>query len=295
MSDPRDRTREFFSIWQAYTAAPPVSSIEQHPSSETENLAQRFVRFRKQQSRLDTLVHQSSLFHDRSQEVNQLICALKAGIEQAHEHLQHLRARQDVNAGDAEKNRCAIFDDLQRQLVRAIGDLHNALGARTRTLSNDQQRRYMFEAKGAAVRRRRAPMIDLVKAASALTASEATGSESEFATLLPSQQQAQAVSIHGDDNVTQIYQEERLTATRQIEQTVSQVSALYQQLVHILAEQEDTVVRIDINMERALEHTDAGHRELLKHHAAIRGSAWLVLKVFVVVLVFVVFFVLFVA
>ena len=48
-------------------------------------------------------------------------------------------------------------------------------------------------------------------------------------------------------------------------------------------------------MSDALEHMDKGHNELVKYYDSISGSRWLILKVFAVLLAFLIFFMIFVA
>lgn len=53
--------------------------------------------------------------------------------------------------------------------------------------------------------------------------------------------------------------------------------------------------RIDANMDSALDNIDRGHGELLKYYDSISGSRWLILKIFAVLLAFLIFFMIFVA
>ena len=53
------------------------------------------------------------------------------------------------------------------------------------------------------------------------------------------------------------------------------------------------VCRIDDNVEETLTNVDAAHTELLKYFKGITSNRWLMLKIFGVILVFFIFFVVF--
>jgi syntaxin 5 len=55
----------------------------------------------------------------------------------------------------------------------------------------------------------------------------------------------------------------------------------------MVAEQRETVQRIDADTQDIAANVDSGHRELLKYYASISSNRWLMLKVFGVLIVFV--------
>ena len=55
----------------------------------------------------------------------------------------------------------------------------------------------------------------------------------------------------------------------------------------MVAEQRETVQRIDADTQDIASNVDSGHRELLKYYASISSNRWLMLKVFGVLIVFV--------
>ena len=54
-------------------------------------------------------------------------------------------------------------------------------------------------------------------------------------------------------------------------------------------------MRIDENVEDALANVDAGQAQLLKYLNTISSNRWLIMKVFFVLMVFLVFFLVFIA
>lgn len=94
---------------------------------------------------------------------------------------------------------------------------------------------------------------------------------------------------------TDEYLSSRAQAVEDIEGTIVQLGAMYARLVHIVGMQEEITLRIDANMDQALDHMDRGQNELVKYYDSIAGGRWLIIKIFAVLLAFLVFFMVFVA
>ncbi len=60
-------------------------------------------------------------------------------------------------------------------------------------------------------------------------------------------------------------------------------------------EQGEMAMRIDENVDDALANVDAGQAQLLKYLNTISSNRWLIMKVFFVLMVFLVFFLVFIA
>lgn len=78
-----------------------------------------------------------------------------------------------------------------------------------------------------------------------------------------------------------------------IESTIVELGGIYQQLAHMVKEQEEMVDRIDSNLESANFNVEAAHSEILKYFQSVTSNRWLMIKVFGVLIMFFVFFVIF--
>lgn len=121
------------------------------------------------------------------------------------------------------------------------------------------------------------------------------GSSSESAPLLGGGggggQQAQALLAAPQDQ----YLSSRAEALHQVESTIVELGSIFQQLAHMVHEQGEMAMRIDENVDDALANVDAGQAQLLKYLNAISSNRMLLLKVFAVLLAFMVFFIMFIA
>eukprot|EP00762_Andalucia_godoyi_P003786 ANDGO_08526.mRNA.1 Syntaxin-32 len=105
---------------------------------------------------------------------------------------------------------------------------------------------------------------------------------------IPRQRQTQMMQVGVTADAQ--YYESRAEAVQNIESTIVELGAMFQQLASMVAEQQDTVQRIDTDIENTLVNVEAGHNELVKLYNSLSSNRWLILKVFAVLLVFIIFF-----
>ncbi|KAJ6520065.1 t-SNARE [Mycena sanguinolenta] len=88
------------------------------------------------------------------------------------------------------------------------------------------------------------------------------------------------------------YIQSRSTAIESIETTIAELGQIFTQLANMVAEQRETVQRIDADTLDIAANVGGAQRELLKYYASISSNRWLMLKVFGVLIVFFLIFVL---
>lgn len=82
------------------------------------------------------------------------------------------------------------------------------------------------------------------------------------------------------------YLQQRNRAVETIELTINEVGNLFQQLATMVSEQGETIQRIDQNVDDISLNILGAQRELLRYYANISSNRWLFLKIFGVLLVF---------
>ncbi|KZT02432.1 t-SNARE [Laetiporus sulphureus 93-53] len=88
------------------------------------------------------------------------------------------------------------------------------------------------------------------------------------------------------------YIQSRSTAIESIEATIAELGQIFTQLAQMVAEQRETVQRIDADTVDIASNVSGAQRELLKYYASISSNRWLMLKVFGVLIVFFLVFIL---
>ena len=176
------------------------------------------------------------------------------------------------------------------------------LTVRTDSLKAHQERKSMFSAEPAAGAAPRQPLFSQPGASflppnarNPLAVRGGLQYDGETAPLLGGGggggQQAQALVAAPQDQ----YLASRAEALHQVESTIVELGGIFQQLAHMVAEQGEMATRIDENVEDSLASVDAGQAQLLKYLSAISSNRFLIMKVFAVLLCFMMFFIFFIA
>lgn len=115
----------------------------------------------------------------------------------------------------------------------------------------------------------------------------------ESSQLLPrSQHQQQQLMMYDQ---TDQYLQSRAETMQNIESTIVELGGIFQQLAHMVKEQEEIVERIDTNVQDAELNIESAHGEILKYFQSVTSNRWLMIKIFAVLIAFFIFFVVFVA
>lgn len=88
------------------------------------------------------------------------------------------------------------------------------------------------------------------------------------------------------------YIQSRSTAIESIESTISELGSIFSQLAGMVAEQRETVQRIDADTTDIAANVSGAQRELLKYYASVTSNRWLMLKIFGVLIIFFLVFIL---
>ncbi|CAG98586.1 t-SNARE syntaxin [Kluyveromyces lactis] len=89
-----------------------------------------------------------------------------------------------------------------------------------------------------------------------------------------------------EEQQDQRYLQERSNAIETIESTIQEVGNLFQQLAHMVQEQGETIQRIDDNVGDIEMNIHGAQRELLKYFDNISNNRWMAVKIFAIIFVF---------
>lgn len=102
------------------------------------------------------------------------------------------------------------------------------------------------------------------------------------------QLQTQQLALRDD---SESYMQQRAETMHNIESTIVELGGIFQQLAHMVKEQDEAIGRIDTNIQETEMNVEAGHREIMKYFQSITGNRALMFKVFGVLIFFFIFFV----
>ncbi|XP_032063169.1 syntaxin-5 [Aythya fuligula] len=296
----RDRTQEFLSACKslqgrqnglqpsraAAGAARQRSDFSLMAKRIGKDLSNTFAKLEK----LTILAKRKSLFDDKAVEIEELTYIIKQDIGSLNKQIAQLqdlvRARGSQSGRHVQTHSNTVVVSLQSKLASMSNDFKSVLEVRTENLKQQRSRREHFS---------RAPVSAFPLAASNLGGS---------AMLQDEPQRAADVAIEMDARTSQqlqlideqdSYIQSRADTMQNIESTIVELGSIFQQLAHMVKEQEETIQRIDASVEDAQLNVEAAHGEILKYFQSVTSNRWLMVKIFLILIVFFIVFVVFLA
>lgn len=300
----RDRTGEFLSAVKSLQSSQinGHSGRHQHQNARKLQPSQFTMASRKigrdinntfnKLEKLAILAKRKSLFNDKPKEIQELTYIIKQDINHLNQQISELQQFVNRNDSSTSKNVQAhshtVVMSLQSKLAHMSKDFKHVLEVRTENMKHQKSRRDQFS-QGAI-----AETLPSTRVAS------------DSLLHRPSSGQSDSVSLDmepliASNNQAQLYEEDdeyvksRATAMESIEQTIVELGGIFQQLAHLVSEQEEQIKRIDANVEDTEMNVEAAHNELLKYFQNISSNRWLIIKIFFTLIIFFIIFVVFMA
>ncbi|RDW64270.1 T-snare protein [Coleophoma crateriformis] len=235
--------------------------------------------------KLAQLAKRKTLFDDRPVEINELTFIIKqdlSSLNQQISSLQSLSRSQHPKADqEGEHNKNVVFL-LQGKLTDVSVNFKDVLEVRTKNIQASRSRTENFVSS---VSQHAAPSIS--QSASPLYSTPTRGSPGPGQDLLSlnpvSDQQLLMMEEAQPQNT---YIQQRGEAIEAIERTISELGGIFGQLASMVSEQSEMIQRIDANTEDVVDNVQGAQRELLKYWSRVSGNRWLVAKMFGVLMIF---------
>eukprot|EP00035_Acanthoeca_spectabilis_P023130 m.447876 g.447876 ORF g.447876 m.447876 type:complete len:298 (+) comp19573_c0_seq1:241-1134(+) len=227
------------------------------------------------------------LYGDNPEEIEQLIYFIKGDIGRLNKANMQLKGLVNGQVSGRRKTHeqahsVTVVVSLQNKLASMSNTFKSTLQARTSTLQKAKKRREEFAGWSDA-----APV--LTSDTPSLLTGAVTGVAPDVSIDIPDQMQMSMLQTR--DN----YVEERANAMQNIESTIEEIGGIFQQLATMVAEQGETVERIDREVDLTVQNVEGAHKELTKYFNSISSNRTLMLKIFGVLLAFLIFFLVVVA
>ncbi|ODV71752.1 t-SNARE syntaxin [Cyberlindnera jadinii NRRL Y-1542] len=231
--------------------------------------------------KLALLAKKKPLFDDNPVEISELTYVIKQDIFKIEKSLkglqEYLKSGGDMANSDMKKNSSNVVQLLNTRMRNVSGNFKEVLETRQKTELQNKSRKEKFFSS--------LQNSQLVQQTTAdnpfLFDTGAHASANEALLSLPQDQQMQLLEEQGQE-----YLQDRNLAVETIESSINQVGQLFQQLATMVNEQSEQVQRIDSNVEDIDMNIVGAQRELLKYFNNISNNRWLYLKIFSVLLVF---------
>lgn len=271
------------------------SQIAKHIGKD---LANTYTKLEK----LTILAKRKSLFDDKPVEIQELTYIIKQDIKSLNEQIAQLQSlaksqkTQNGHRHHLQTHSNSVVVALQSKLATMSNDFKQVLEVRTENLKHQKNRREQFSQSAVAATPTLPPSaLQGHYTGSVLLHDEASHGGGDVAIDMegmdrtPFHQQLQVIQ---DQDA---YIQERADTMQSIETTIVELGSIFQQLAHMVKEQEEMVQRIDSNVDDATVNIESAHSEILKYFQSVTSNRWLMIKIFAVLIVFFIIFIVFMA
>ncbi|KAF9598778.1 hypothetical protein IFM89_031446 [Coptis chinensis] len=262
-------------------------------------------------SRLAQLSKRSSMFDDPLVEIQELTALIKNDITSLNvavsdlQTLQNLEIANENCSKDRAVHATTICDDLKTRLMVSTKQFQDVLTTRTENLKAHESRKQIFS--------REKPFVNHAKP---LTEPPPWSNNNTSGISPPStttsggvqggnqlRRRLAADSSSSNMEVSMLQQvvprqedfvQNRASALQNVESTISELGGIFTQLATMVAQQGELAIRIDDNMDESLSNVEGARGALLKHLNQISSNRWLLIKIFAVLIFFLMVFVFFV-
>ncbi|CAH2073968.1 unnamed protein product [Thlaspi arvense] len=264
---------------------------------------------------------QSSIFNDRTVEIQELTVLIRNDITGLNMALSDLQTLQNMEIADGNYSQdkvghyTAVCDDLKTRLMAATKQLQDVLTTRSENMKAHENRKQLFSTKNAAVDSPplnnaksapepppwssssnpsgniQQPLLPPLNSGSGATLGSQLRSAIENA---PSQQMEMSMlqqTVPRQEN----YSQSRAVALHSVESTITELSGIFTHLATMVTQQGELAIRIDDNMDESLVNVEGARSALLQHLTRISSNRWLMIKIFAIIILFLIVFLFFVA
>lgn len=262
--------------------------------------------------KLTDLAKKRSLFDDKPKEIQDLTFSIKQDINNLHSEISRLqefvKTTKENDKKNMQKHSSNVVYTLQSKLANVSKDFKHVLEVRNENLKHQSERGEQYFSKKTLDPSSAASMFAPPKmpgstmgksvllydgqATSGLAngAVKPSGASDETVLnmdLIQKQQMQKRLIINEEES----YIRDRANAMQTVESTIVELGTMFNQLATMIKEQEEQIQRIDSNIEDVDINVSEAHTELLKYFQSVTSNRWLMIKIFFVLIVFFVVFI----
>ncbi|GLT75909.1 hypothetical protein SLA2020_476020 [Shorea laevis] len=298
--------------------APPPASYRSEFNQKAARIGAGIQETSQKIGRLAKLAKRSSMFDDPVVEIQELTALIKNDITALNMALSDLQTLQNMETADGNYSQdrvvhsTTVCDDLKGKLMGATKHLQDVLTTRTENMKAHENRKQIFSKNALRENPFQHQRETVTEPPPWSNSSNASGS------LQPSGLPSNGVQVGSQlrrrpavDNTPshhmemstlqqvvprqENYTESRAAALHSVESTISELSGIFTHLATMVAQQGELAIRIDEDMDESLANVEGARNALLRHLNQISSNRWLLVKIFALIIFFLVVFIIFVA
>ncbi|KAJ3425891.1 syntaxin-5 [Anaeramoeba flamelloides] len=302
IDDPKNRTEEFFAF--ANSMKQNYSLNKTKNKNQTKNTGKNeFFQITFQIGRqihltclkladLSKLAKSTSLYNDPTLQIQTLTHEIKEEIQTLNRQLEsveilasHNKERQNRQT---KQHTSEVVGSLKGQLANTTQTFQEVLLERTENLKKQQERRSKFIDNSSffSVNNNTSGR----KISYAIDENEANSSNLGFGIDIIENENNNFNNQNSMQTVS--YRESRVNVVEDIEKTIHEIGTIFSRLANLIQNQDTQIEWIDQNVDETLENIEQGEKELRKYLNGISSNRWLIFKIFAILIVFILIFVL---
>jgi len=269
-------------------------------------------------AKLAKLAKRTSVFDDPTKEIQELTALIKQDITALNsavvdlQLLSNSRNESGNISSDTTSHSTTVVDDLKNRLMSTTKEFKEVLTMRTENLKVHENRRQLFSSTASKdstnpfVRQRPLAARSAASTSNAPPLPWANGSPSSSQSFSGKQMDGESQPLlqqqqHHEQQKQQMvplqdsYMQSRAEALQNVESNIHELSSIFNQLATLVSQQGEIAIRIDENMDDTVANVEGAQGALLKYLNSISSNRWLMIKIFFVLIFFLMVFLFFVA
>jgi syntaxin 5 len=224
---------------------------------------------------LRKMAKKKDIFNDKTADIQVLTFNVKEDIQNLNTKIEALeRTVKGTGPNKAHQAHSSnMVDTLKTRLLEVTKDFKDALEDRTKTMASQDERRRMYTANDSS---RSNPFAQRQRPT-------------------PSGNPDDPEAGGGAQASTQMYTNSRAEAVQSVQRTIGELATMFSKMAVMVTAQEEMIQRIDHDVDDTTDNMNAAQDSLLKYFHHISSNRSLIIKVFAILIFFVVFFVVFIA
>ena len=300
--DIRDRSAEFQKSVLVYKKRNKANLRQQEPQSNgvqgkssefqkrASGIAHEISSTAQLLSKLAILARKKPMFNDNPVEIAELSFLIKRKIYAIEQNLIELskiqRSRQQpqekINDGTHSKNVMTLLNTKVRNIS---GNFKDVLEERQKLEMNNRDRWEKISSGKSNEESNDTSMYNSSNPFMSSVIADGDGKPTADGELTI-QKDSQLLLMEEGQMSSNQYLQERNRAVENIESTIQEVGNLFQQLASMVQEQGEVIQRIDANVDDIDMNITGAQRQLLKYFDRVKSNRWLAVKIFFVIFVF---------
>ncbi|KAJ1606339.1 syntaxin 5A-like protein [Cryptosporidium canis] len=260
---------------------------------------------------LNRMVKQKGIFRDRTSQIQQLTEDIKASVTELNSRLellqQHAQQGFPSSGGyyQSSQHYMTMVETLKARMLDITRDFKDTLQKRTEVIQQQDWRRNLYSYtsssnqlsghSGASVGDSRASFRSGAKYSKMnrvpfdIESGEHVSEQGGMAGF----EFGGAQSMMQHQNQSFSYARSRAEAVENVQRMIGELAQIFQKVAGMVTQQEEMIQRIDEDITNTLSNVEHGHAELIKYYNYVKSNRGLIVKLFLLLIAFIIFFVVF--